>query len=190
MLHFKLGVDISKKSRPKKASIFFNALHHSREPTSLSTLMAVVFDTLKDLYNKQPLYNFFDVDVVPIVNIDGYRYINRAYGKKSWTSACMIRKNRNLTKSPCGSDKNSGGVDINRNYGYQWGYKKSIDGSSANPCQSDFRGTAPFSEPETRSMKNFIETNPQVKSAMNFHAWGDLFIYPYNYVADPTNQLL
>jgi hypothetical protein len=33
-------------------------------------------------------------------------------------------------------------------------------------------------------MKKFIENSPQIVSAMNFHAYGDLWIYPYNY--DPT----
>jgi hypothetical protein len=65
-----------------------------------------------------------------------------------------------------------------------------VDGSSANPCKDDYRGTGPFSEPETKAMKHFIESNPRIKSAMNFHAYGDLFIYPNSYDPSPSNKLL
>jgi hypothetical protein len=33
-------------------------------------------------------------------------------------------------------------------------------------------------------MKHFIEKNTGIVSAMNFHAWGDLWIFPYNYIDD------
>jgi hypothetical protein len=65
-----------------------------------------------------------------------------------------------------------------------------VDGSSADPCKDDYRGTGPFSEPETKAIKHFIESNPRIKSAMNFHAWGDLFIYPNSYDPDASNKLL
>ena len=39
-------------------------------------------------------------------------------------------------------------------------------------------------------MKHFIEANPQIKSSMNFHAYGDLMIYPYNYLKDNFNKVL
>jgi hypothetical protein len=79
---------------------------------------------------------------------------------------------------------------LNRNYGFKWGFKGSVDGSSNDPCKSDYRGVKPFSEPETQAMKHFIETNPLITSAMNFHAWGDLLIYPNSFDPDPNNKLL
>jgi carboxypeptidase T len=39
------------------------------------------------------------------------------------------------------------GVDLNRNYGFKFGYDD--DGSSSNPCAQDYRGAYAFSEPET-----------------------------------------
>lgn len=38
------------------------------------------------------------------------------------------------------------GVDLNRNYAYQWGIDE--NGSSSDPCDECYRGEKPFSEPE------------------------------------------
>ena len=64
----------------------------------------------------------------------------------------MIRKNRNVDKS-CSSV--SGGVDLNRNYGYKWGLDN--EGSSDDPCDEGYRGKAPFSEPETQAIRDWFE---------------------------------
>ena len=73
------------------------------------------------------------------------------------------------------------GVDLNRNYGYMFG--ATDIGSSPNPCAEDYRGPYAFSEPETKAMKKFVEqanVDHQLKVAFNFHAYGNLFIFPFN----------
>lgn len=71
------------------------------------------------------------------------------------------------------------GVDLNRNYDYKWGFDD--EGSSTDPCDETYRGSKPFSEPETESIKNLVESSGRISSAMNFHSWGNLWITPYNY---------
>ena len=44
------------------------------------------------------------------------------------------------------------GVDLNRNYDFAWGRP---DGSSDRPCDGDYRGTRPHSEPETRAIVDY-----------------------------------
>lgn len=40
----------------------------------------------------------------------------------------------------------------------------------------------PFSEPETQAIRDFVETNKgQIQIAINFHAFGNLLIHPFNY---------
>lgn len=92
----------------------------------------------------------------------------------------MIRKNQN-NQMHCSSTDDIG-VDLNRNYGYMWGIND--QGSSASPCQEDYRGTAAFSEPETAAMRDFVLSHPQLKVAINFHAWGNLLVTPFNYSDD------
>jgi len=81
------------------------------------------------------------------------------------------------------ADKIEGpGVDLNRNYDFAFGLDNI--GSNGDPCRDDYRGTEPFSEPGSRQIKNFLEKTPEgksVKIALNFHAWGNLLVYPFSY---------
>lgn len=89
--------------------------------------------------------------ILPIVNIDSYQYINNNWRFDQKENILMIRKNRHID-SQC--DKYNGGVDLNRNYDYKFALNDT--GSSSDPCDEDFRGKYPFSEPETRNIKNYI----------------------------------
>ena len=77
------------------------------------------------------------------------------------------------------------GVDLNRNYAYKFAHDNR--GSSNNICAEDYRGPYAFSEPETQAMRDYLDKLPNVKIALNFHAWGPLFITPYNWDARKTN---
>lgn len=189
---FKVGDDINNANRPKKSALLFTALHHSREFTSLSVLITAFIDTIKNLYHQKNskgdlLKSQLDVLFIPVVNIDSFKYIGSRWGKENWSSARMIRKNRNLSYG-C-QDVFKAGVDLNRNYGFKYGSHFS-HGSSNMPCAEDYRGPHAFSEPETLAMKHFIESHPEIKSAMNFHAYGDMLISPYNFERGPNEHLL
>jgi len=86
---------------------------------------------------------------------------------------------------PCKGLYESIGVDLNWNYGYKFDFDEI--GSSSNPCDEQYWGSSPFSEPEVSSMKNFLETHKDIKIAINLHSWGNLLITPYNYDSDWSN---
>jgi len=67
------------------------------------------------------------------------------------------------------------GVDINRNYGY-------LCGNDANgPCSESYPGPHAFSEPETKAMRNLLNKySNTIKFVYNFHAYGPMYIWPYN----------
>ena len=92
----------------------------------------------------------------------------------------MIRKNQR--KFDICNNHDDIGVDLNRNYGYKWGYNN--EGSSDYLCDESYRGSAPFSEPETAAIRDFVESMPLLRIALNFHAWGNLFVTPFNYSDD------
>lgn len=115
---------------------------------------------------------------VPIVNFDSYSRISSIYATTNRLE--MIRKNQRDSDMCFGVDDI--GVDLNRNYGYKWGFDN--NGSSDNPCEEDYRGPAPFSEKETSAMRDFVGSLPLLKIALNFHAWGNLFVTPFNYSDD------
>ncbi len=57
-------------------------------------------------------------------------------------------------------------------------------GSSSSPCREDYRGKYPFSEPETLSIKKYIDAHDNIISAMNIHSYGNDWIYPFNFTDD------
>jgi len=150
----------------------YTALHHAREPNSLSQLLFYMWYLLEN-YAVDPeikaLVDHSELYFVPCVNPDGYVY-NQTTNPSGGGQG---RKNRNV----------EGGVDLNRNYGHNWGYDNT--GSSPDPTSGTYRGPAPFSEPETRALKSLCE-NLDFKVALNAHTHGNLLIHPYSYNNQPT----
>ena len=66
---------------------------------------------------------------LPVVNTDSYIYINDNYQNSNSEDVKSIRKNRHIDPD---CSEITGGIDLNRNYGYKFG----IDdiGSSNDPC--------------------------------------------------------
>ncbi len=146
---------------------FVNSLIHAREPMGMEACLRFMFYLL-DNYNSDPeiaaLVNEREFYFIPVVNPDGYEY-NRITQPNG---GGMHRKNRNPT----------GNVDLNRNWGYMWGYDN--NGSSPDSWSETYRGMAAFSEPETQSMRQFVNSR-HFTVALNIHSYGNLFLYPWGY---------
>lgn len=149
----------------------YTAVHHAREPVGMHQLLMFMWYLLEN-YNEngdiKRLVNETSLYFVPCINPDGYQF-NEA---QQPNGGGMWRKNR----------RNNGdgtfGVDLNRNYGYNWGYDDF--GSSPNTTLETYRGSSPFSEPETRAIKAFCERNG-FKTALNYHTFANLLIHPWGY---------
>ncbi|UCG04017.1 MAG: hypothetical protein JSW11_08520 [Candidatus Heimdallarchaeota archaeon] len=61
------------------------------------------------------------------------------------------------------------GVDLNRNYDYRWRDSTCDSGKSMNTLREDYQGTAPFSEPETQTFRDFMETRT-FATAISLHS--------------------
>ena len=110
---------------------------------------------------------------VPILNPDGYEFTWTA-GQRLW------RKNRRPNNNnPAGGCASAFGVDLNRNWGHQWGFDNS--GSSPSCTSETYRGIAAFSEPENQVLRDFIIANPRIKSMMDWHSYGQLILHPWGY---------
>jgi len=72
-------------------------------------------------------------------------------------------------------------VDLNRNYGFMFAYDSKGSSGEENVCASDYRGPFAFSEPETAAMRDFISNWTNIKLAINLHAYGNLYVIPFNY---------
>jgi len=152
--------------------VLYNSAHHAREPGSVSQLIMYMY-YLCENYATNPevqyLVNNEEMYFIPLVNPDGYIY-NETMNP---SGGGMWRKNRR-------NNGGSYGVDINRNYGYQWAYDNI--GSSPSGWSESYRGTAAFSEAESQNLRDFSNAHT-FKMSLNNHTYGNLLIYSYGYDA-------
>ena len=177
---------------------------HAREIISLTMPIYIVLRLIYDYYHSpasfvRVLLHQVYVYIVPVINVDSAYAIMDAYKKRGILT--LYRKNRNerSVKGVNCTYKYNYGVDLNRNWGYKFAYDNIgtyyiyiyiYIGSSANPCDDAYRGSGPFSEPETQAIANFINSHPNVKASINYHTSGNLYIIPFNYINDPDNSAL
>lgn len=148
-------------------AMFINGATHAREP--MGTHLCIDFAQYL-LYNYGTdslvtwLVNNRQIYIMPVMNPDGYRYNSDSGGSTS-----NIRKNRHLYS---GQGTSSAGVDLNRNYGYKWGY----DDWGSSPYVTDltYRGPSRFSELETQQTRDYM-LNKKIRTQNDYHSYG-----PYN----------
>jgi|GEM_PF-3710775 len=154
--------------------ILYTSLHHSREPQSMATVLYFMYYLLEN-YGTDPDVTFVvnnrELYFVPVVNPDGYVYNEQT----NPNGGGLWRKNRRPNSG------GSFGVDLNRNYGYEWGYDNT--GSSPDPTSNTYRGTGPFSEPESQVIRDFTLQH-DFKLVFNYHSYSNLLIYPWGYIGD------
>jgi len=150
----------------EKPGICFNGTCHAREWISPMTVLYVMDRLLRE-YSTDPqvqeLLNKLTFYVCVVTNPDGYIY--------SWNTNRLWRKTR----------RNNGngtyGVDWNRNFAKGWGGS----GSSSNPGSETYRGTAPFSEPETQAFRDYVLAHPNIRAHIDFHSYSQLVMWPFGY---------
>jgi len=151
--------------------LLYTSLHHAREPQSMMTVIYFMYYLLEN-YGTDPevtyLVNNREFHFIPVINPDGFVYNIET----NPNGGGMWRKNRRDNKD------GSYGVDLNRNYGFEWAYDN--EGSSPNPNSSTYRGTDPFSEPELQAVRDYCESH-NFMLALNYHSYTNKLIYPWGY---------
>lgn len=142
---------------------------HAREWISPATVMyiaeALLSSTDPDVVR---IVSEIEFQIAPVVNPDGYAY--------TWSRERLWRKNRR-------PDGLCSGVDLNRNWAEKWG----TCGASTNPCSDTYRGSEPFSEPESTGIANYVVaeiagvSRREIVAAIDFHAYGELILRPYGW---------
>ncbi|HLT46818.1 MAG TPA: M14 family zinc carboxypeptidase [Rubricoccaceae bacterium] len=149
--------------------VLFTGLHHANEPGAMMAVLYTMY-YLAEQYATNPavraLVRNRRLFFVPVVNPDGYAYNEQT----DPSGGGMWRKN--LRDNGDGSF----GVDLNRNYGYGWGWSNTS--SSPDPSSLTYRGPEPFSEPETRAIRDFAEGGRRLAVTVDYHTHGGYFAYP------------
>jgi carboxypeptidase T len=149
-----------------ETEVLYSAIHHAREPASLSQTLFYMWYLLENYSTSEEiqfLVNNTEMYFVPCLNPDGYVYNETT----DPMGGGMHRKNRRNVGSF------NKGVDLNRNYSYGWG----TTGVSFNPDDDTYPGTSAFSEAETQAMQWFCN-NRNFLYAFNAHTYSNYLLYP------------
>jgi hypothetical protein len=152
--------------------VLYSALTHAREPMGMQQMFFFMYYLLENYESNSEIKYLVDnleLYFIPCNNPDGY-VLNQMTNPNG---GGMHRKNCRQTGA------SNFGVDLNRNYGFMWGYDDV--GSSPNIEAETYRGTAPFSEPETQAIKNFTETK-QFSLTLDAHCYSNVLLYPWGYI--------
>lgn len=151
--------------------LFYISLIHAREPNGASALLYFMEYLLANYGTNSEVTDIVDnreIYFLAVQNPDGYVYNETT----DPSGGGMWRKNRR--------DNGGGiyGVDLNRNYGYKWGYNDL--GSSGDSTSETYRGPGPFSEPETQNVRDFVLSR-NFTIIRNFHTYSNLELWPWGY---------
>jgi carboxypeptidase T len=152
--------------------MFFVGGHHAREHLSVDTPLRLAHKLLISYASgdatTKALVDNRDLHVVPGLNVDGLEHDVSGNRYKMW------RKNRSRNHD------GTYGVDLNRNYGFQWG----TGGSSKSTSSDVYMGPAPFSEPESKAVKDYVENQHNLTILLSFHTFSKLILYPWGHKYD------
>jgi len=157
-----------RRGEEKRQAIFVDGGIHAREWASPSSV-TYILHKMVETNELDDLLNVYDAYILPVANPDGYEY-SRNHDR-------MWRKTRSRTGAKNILGQECFGVDPNRNFGYRWGGH----GASKNQCKETYMGAGPFSEPETRAIKDFVTSGKNFRLYLTFHSYGQYILYPWGY---------
>lgn len=167
-----------------ETEVLFTANQHAREHLTVEQALFLA-NLLVDRYATDQriadIVNGREIWIFPMVNPDGVEFdLTAANGRyRNW------RKNR----QPNGVAGEPIGTDLNRNWGHQWAC---CGGSSFAFGEDDYHGSAPFSAPETATLRDWVATRivggvQQIKAHIDIHSFSELVLYPYGYTTNPLD---
>ena len=205
------GVEIAgdvRRPEDGRPVYFVVGVHHAREWPAGEVPMEFAHMLAKGYGSDARITELLDrvrVVIVPILNKDGFhasREASKTYSVRDQCSeiagyescgdfetvegvplggnAAYRRKNCRGIVFPVGVPcELQNGVDPNRNYGEGWGGI----GASMNPYAQTYRGTGPWSEPETQALHEYTRTR-QVTNLITIHNVAALVLRPPGRRAD------
>ena len=173
-----------------KFDVLITGNHHAREWISIEPPVYFANRLINGYATDATIRHLVDrlqIWIVPIVNPDGLAY-SQASPNDQLDAERLWRKNRRPISV---GDCNSGtGVDLNRNYGYQWRLRgdepcpntSDDNGGSDNPNSEIFRGAEPESEQEVRAVKSLLDDPARhFRLQLDYHNFSQLILYPWSF---------
>ncbi|MCK4305431.1 MAG: hypothetical protein KAY24_14435 [Candidatus Eisenbacteria sp.] len=161
--------------------ILYTGVHHAREPATLEVCLGIA-DHLLTRYGTDPEVTSWvdehETWIVPLVNPDGH-WCCTDMEWMSWRKNVRDNDGNGYPSVPFGSENHwwyPDGVDLNRNYAWQWGGT----GASHDPLEVTYCGPFAFSEPETQAMRELYYAELPVFT-VDYHSYAEAVLWPYGY---------
>lgn len=157
----------------KKPGVFIMGNIHAREHLTdeMVLLFAVYLLENRNAPEVKKYIDTLDIYIVPMANPDGVEY-DISTGRYRWW-----RKNTNKL----GTSRIIG-VDLNRNFDFRW----CKQGASSWQTSDTYCGPKAFSEPESQAIRDFILSHKNLKTAMSYHSYSSLVLYPWGGTDEPV----
>ncbi len=157
-----------------KAELLISGSIHAQELAAGQMVMGIIeyfaenYETSLDARTRA---DSCDIYFIPVMNPDGLAKTARIQSR--WGITPFIRKNANK-------------VDLNRNFPYPADASDKLKDSCGSPrrISQTHRGPEPLSEPETRSLVEFIDRHDFILS-LNYHTTTGLVLYVPGTYPDP-----
>ena len=187
-----------------KPDVLITGLHHAREWISVESPVYFANRLLSDYATNDSVRYLVDrlqIWIVPIVNPDGLTYTQNSPNDQM-DAVRLWRKNRRIfSSSTC---PQAVGVDLNRNYNYQWRLQDDAPcsnycsdrscinddvGGSDDPTTDTYRGPQPESEAEIKAIKSLVDDpNRHFRAQLDYHNYTQAILYPWGYSAFGTDD--
>ncbi|MFQ6607748.1 MAG: M14 family zinc carboxypeptidase [Fidelibacterota bacterium] len=151
------------------------------------------------LQNMQAILASSEVWIVPTYNPEGLTVVHGYTAGEEWLQDVTYRKNKRDTNLNgtfdflVGVGNDSDGVDLNRNYDFNWIFGDSLweedpGGGTYQAHYDYYRGAAPFSELETEAIRD-LAFNEQFLLSIAYHSSrsgnvSERVIYPWRWASD------
>ncbi|MCG8607135.1 hypothetical protein MJD09_19390 [bacterium] len=179
------GIKVSDnvRTREDEPRILFVGVHHAREPIG-SKICIEIAGRLGRGYGSNAKItkwvNSLEIWLIPVMNPDGYQYIIENNLTFPWW-----RKNLRDNDGDGVFNPLYDGVDLNRNYDYNW-----QEGGDGKKSSWFFRGESPFSEGETQAIMN-LALRENFTIGISYHSYGESILFPWgNYKRPPDLELI
>ncbi|UCE19877.1 MAG: hypothetical protein JSV84_05920 [Gemmatimonadota bacterium] len=160
-------------------AVLYDGVHHACEVMGLEICMYMINHLLKN-YGTDLLVTYWvdntEIWFVPLMNPDGHSAVTSGISLNWRKNGRDTNENSILYEYECNDwyTCRTEGVDINRNYDFNW-----ATGGSGDPWGYLYRGPAPFSESENQALRNLAAEQRFIFS-ISYHSYGEIVFYPWN----------
>jgi hypothetical protein len=162
--------------------IMYDGLHHAREPIGMEACLKLIEHLLSNYGTDDQIttwINETEIWIIPMINPDGWDY---CFDKK--LDSPYWRKNQRDNNGDGRFLPTIDGVDINRNYDFNWDVGGSGDFNSIT-----YRGPAPFSESEAQA-KKYLALREKPLISISYHTHGEIVIFSWSETPRAPDQEL